>query len=318
MKSSDNYHNKYLKYKSKYMSIKNSIDNDMVADYIISKLNNNLMLQFYYNLDGASNMIVPIMILWIWTIIHYPNPVLFGFWYQPEWIYNMITEFNRDVVTMSYYITNPSTNSLSIINAKCRIQIQWLNSFDIRYNIYKPFFFGKKIEMMQQITNCRYYEDAEIQAIEIFLYNTNYVVGILLPILNMDSELMNTPYYVPRYDMQTLMIIITKMELQNTHIFIPKIIDTKYTDLTSIIQKIGIKNLMGMNNISRKNFSIINHISVEFSNSDISINQTIHSETTNLMKRVDNYKIFNADHPFIYYIRHIPTNTFLFMGDYQG
>ena len=32
----------------------------------------------------------------------------------------------------------------------------------------------------------------------------------------------------------------------------------------------------------------------------------------------DDPVIFKADHPFVYYIRYIPSNTFLFYGDYQG
>ena len=29
-------------------------------------------------------------------------------------------------------------------------------------------------------------------------------------------------------------------------------------------------------------------------------------------------KIFQADHSFIYYIKHIPTKTLLFVGDFRG
>ncbi len=173
-----------------------------------------------------------------------------------------------------------------------------------------------------------YYENKSFQIIEIPYQNENYVLGIILPKIIPDNDTIDyTINNVPIITAQEINELINNLSLEKVNLYIPKFTDKKKLNLVPILKKMGLVKIFDTNMCQLDLIS--NHICVsniiheaviivDESGTTASAATVITGRALARAPKKENIKTFRADHPFVYYIRHLPTNMFLFFGDFQG
>ena len=191
------------------------------------------------------------------------------------------------------------------------IKPRWMYSFD-EQNTKNEFFYGTRkrtVQMMQKInTLCLYVEDTYHQLIELDLKN-EFMMGFLLSKQNRMPEL--------QYEMLVTYWKHMK-EVGVKHLKIPKFKYQCRYRVDSLLKKLGLVNMFingNFDNIcpstNNANITDIIHQSI------ISIDEGSRSNINNADIAKNPSINFIANKPFIYYIRHYPTNTIICIGMYE-
>ncbi|ARF10065.1 serpin [Indivirus ILV1] len=192
----------------------------------------------------------------------------------------------------------------------------WMNEFNPN-KTHKSTFRGldKKINMMTQTNNFNYHENNDLQIIEIPYKQNDYTMGIILP---KGDE-------IPIISNNKFISLIDNLKTERIELYLPKFTHRKNIQLVPILQNLGITDLFNSNanlNISDKAYvSKIIHESVvivDEKGTEAAAVTVVIMKSMAVMPLYIKPIIFRADHEFIYYIRHIPTNTLLFYGNFNG
>ena len=209
--------------------------------------------------------------------------------------------------------------NLSIVNT-IYFKASWQHKFNTNDTTRMKFHHTETnmVNMMHQINYFNYYENKTIQMVELPYDENDYAMGIILPRLYLEQTsldyLINN---VPRFTTGEINEFINNMQLKRINLYLPKFVHRKNIDLVTILKKMGVTNIFSMayakldaispnifvSKILHDTVVIVDEMGTE------AINKTIEKEDSIL---------FKANHAFIYYIRHVPTNLFLFYADYQG
>ena len=191
---------------------------------------------------------------------------------------------------------------------------EFLNKFN-KNNTEKMLFKGnisKMVDTMKQINVFPYYENKDTQIIEMLYKDNLYAMGLILPKKN---------GIIPKLSINETLELINNLKKNEIELFLPKFKQRKNIKLIPILQKLGVKDIfdnnanlagiskeMYVSNIIHEAIIIVDEIGTEATATTIIVGReiTIISQSKP--------KLFQADHPFIYYIRHMPTNIFLFYG----
>ena len=199
----------------------------------------------------------------------------------------------------------------------------WKKKFEPQ-NTKQCIFYGftdiSNISLMSQNDDFMYFEDNEKQVVEMgYTFQSNefsqstYSMGIILPKNNtlIDFDLSH----------------VDKMYSENIDLSIPKFTHKKKMELKPFMEKCGVKTLftkeaqlqkmsssrtLFVSSIIHETIMIVDEEGTEAAAATV---VTCTNECATIKKKP---KVFRADHAFKYYIRHIPTNTILFMGQYLG
>ncbi|BCS82884.1 serine protease inhibitor [Cotonvirus japonicus] len=217
--------------------------------------------------------------------------------------------------------------SLVLINT-VYFKSQWKKKFNEKNTTKKKFHRTSDdlIDMMHQIGSFNYYENKAVQLVEMLYSNEEYTMGIILPRLYNTDSVDYTINNVPIFTAPEINEYINNCQYVKVDLSIPKFIQRKKYDMVTILKKMGITHIFNENadlNIltEKQNISKIIHesvIIVDESGTEASSTTVVTGKS--IMSRPSQEKpvVFIADHPFVYYIRYIPSNLFLFFGDYQG
>lgn len=221
--------------------------------------------------------------------------------------------------------------SLIIINSTY-FKASWKLKFDVNLTSKMKFHrtSTNMVDMMYQRNYFNYYENNSIQMIELPYDENDYVMGIILPKhiyqeIDLDYSINN----IPRFTISEINEFINNLQFTNIDIFIPKFIEKKRFDMTPLIQKMGITDIFDPNkaelDILNKNVylsKIIHETLIIVDEVGIEAPTKKNYSKLSTQKNGEDYenkpKVFMANHAFIYYIRHYPSNIILFYGDYQG
>lgn len=167
----------------------------------------------------------------------------------------------------------------------------------------------KTIQLMT-IENKRfnYTEDEYNQVIEIDLSNEDLIMGFILPKKNKLD-----------YNMEQINLYIDNLKpvLLDT-ICIPKFKQQNKFKLDSILQQMGLENFYQKLDIQNITKAVKVHLSQIIHHVIISIDeQGIEPHRTDSNNVLHTGKNFVADHPFVYYLRYIPTNAIIFIGKFS-
>lgn len=214
-------------------------------------------------------------------------------------------------------VLNQNIDNLALINV-LYFKSNWKISFDKNKTRNKEFYTIENTTMCQMMylynEKFNYYENDKYQLIELPLSDKDIVMGFLL-------EYDYNKIIIPPTD-KTLLNNISKMVLTQCNVEIPK-----FTAETSIISNdllkfIGINKIFTNADCSEMIENNKNNIFV-----DTILQKTkiiVSEEGTDTIKNAqylgtdtNNTINFIANHPFIYYIRHAPTNIILFIGKKQ-
>lgn len=219
---------------------------------------------------------------------------------------------------------NISSNDILIMVNAIYFKSNWQHPFNVANTTKMKFHGGPYyVDMMNGIGDYQYYEDKLFQLIEIPFENNNYVMGVILPKTFQIEETVNDVPYLQKGKVAEM---INNTERVKVNLFLPKFVHRKRTEFRPILEKSGLVNIFttqsDLNIIAKgAQLSKIFHEAVVIVDE---IGATATAVTVAILSKeiamADDSAavIFKADHVFVYYIRHVPTNIFLFYGDFQG
>lgn len=206
--------------------------------------------------------------------------------------------------------------SIMILINTLYFKAKWNNPFKA-INSYQEKFNNKSIiTMMKNTKSYPYFEDKDVQIVELPYDKNEFCMGFILPKVNDRLDLCNK--YLDNND---------KYPLTYVNVHIPKFTQRKNIDLIPYLKELGLTDIFC--NKSRMDNMILS--------SNAQISKMIHEAvvivdengteaaaiTVAMMTKECCFiqptpKLFIACHSFVYYIKHIATNILLFVGDYHG
>lgn len=236
-------------------------------------------------------------------------------------IVNKINNYlNRKTNTVVKDVIN--TNNIDIIDKffivnTININPIWENPFNINNTIKVKFHETNLIDMMHQINYFDYYGDKLIQMVELPFNKKNYVMGVILPRRYLERNDLNySVNNVPKFTSQEINEYINNKEFKKIDLYLPKFVHKRNTNFSPIFRKLGITNIFHSNQSELDTISNEIYVSGIYHEAVVTVDES--SGNINIIDDEESAIIFRADHTFIYYIRHVPTNLLLFYGDYQG
>ena len=207
------------------------------------------------------------------------------------------------------------TIKLILINT-IYFRAKWLHEFDPIKTSKMPFYNDKKnqIDMMVQKNNFNYYEDNNVQLLEMSYKNEDYVMGVILPKKGIP---------IPKLTNDEMNSMVKKLQEEEVEIYFPKFTHRKNIQLVSLLKKLDVKTLFNtdaqlniaddayISNIIHEAVVIVDESGTEASAATVVIGKSMAMPNQRII-------VFKADHPFVYYIRHRPTNIILFFGSFCG
>lgn len=196
----------------------------------------------------------------------------------------------------------------------------WQYGFDPANTYTDKFHQSNLVQMMTQTNYFNYYEDSKIQLLELPYNNGKYAFGIVLPKKYLQADNIDyTINNVPQFSSKELNEFINNMEYIPVRVSIPKFTAKKRYDLLPILQKMNLKSVFNpeaqLDLISKSTFvtGIIQETVLI-----IDENGSVTTSVAGTARIDEEIAVFNADHAFLYYVRSIKSNIFLFYGDFQG
>lgn len=189
----------------------------------------------------------------------------------------------------------------------------WKNKFEVEYTSKMRFHKtdDNYVNMMHQINDFNYYENSSVQIIELPYNEKDYVMGIILSRNYLEGDNLNYSINnVPHFSKQEINSFINNLQYTNINLYLPKFTHRKCYDLNIVLEKMGL-NMMTNGNYASKIIHEVVVIVDEFDMDDTIVTKTFCGTKGKSI-------LFKADHAFIYYIRQLSSNFFLFIGDYQG
>lgn len=231
---------------------------------------------------------------------------------------NFISKKTNGMINNVINSSDISNETTVILINTIYFKANWINKFN-KYNTTRSYFNNKTlVDMMNQIDDFKYYENNNLQMIEMDYdnYDANnnfyYCMGVLLP--------------TRRFSINELNKYINNLRIRKVNVYFPKFTHRKRIDLDNILQRFCISDIFKpyvakLDNIAKNTYvSKILHeavVIVDEEGTEASAATTV-LMTQNCVVKEEQPVIFNANHTFTYYIREITTNTILFVGNYNG
>ena len=215
-----------------------------------------------------------------------------------------------------------STDTLMILISTIYFKTKWAMPFKHHDTHNKKFNVSSDttvdVMMMTNTKNYQYSEDSNMQLVELPYVGNEYCMGIILPKQGVNIA-----------DC-TLYLDTVQTKLERVEVYIPKFTQRSNIDLIPYMKKMGITDLFceqsrldNMISMSGDDYAFVStmiHEAVvivdEEGTEASAVTVAVCMMECAMMK--PKAIIFNANHPFIYYIKHKPSNTLLFVGDFHG
>lgn len=323
---------KYLKYKRKYQKQQNNRQYNSYTDISSELANlpvelvdlvNNLGMDLYSNLEGASNVFSPSVFILVLELIQLGMIDIFLKYAADKDELERLNQIIRNIPFGAISI-NVSNNGVGI-NSIFRILTKNIANFSVSNDkkifsemIIKPDFQYKfrknnsvkmifhqtdEVTMMHLFGTFQYYSDEKIQLVEMPLENTNYQFGVVLPKKYEEEDTM--PFSIndaPLFTFGQINEFINNTQLRNLEIYLPKFQRNNPLELITIVEKMGY--ITNLDSLTHSTKIVVSESDTEIVEPKITLNTK--------------YTLFKANHTFVYYIRYVPDNLFLIYGDYQG
>jgi serpin B/serpin B11/12 len=242
---------------------------------------------------------------------------------KPSEVANLVNEYieqNTGGLIKNLLNQNMITKDMLVILANTvYFKMPWKTPFD-KVNTKKADFTNDItsentcLEMMNKTSYYSYFEDTVVQKVELEYEDKDYCMGFILP----KNDIKNCYSYLGNN---------SDSEIKHVRLSIPKFTQTKTMDLLPYFKSLGVKEMFNGTQCYSSMF--------ENSSTEASVSTLIHSAVV-IVDEVGTEAAaatvmgvrsccirptpisFNANHSFVYYIKHLPTNTLLFVGDYHG
>ena len=206
-----------------------------------------------------------------------------------------------------------NTDTTSVLINTIYFKSLWKVPFEPHLNYKAAFNKISECTMMRTKSYFSYYEDGDVQIVELPYVNKDYCMGFVLPKnndVNCHKYLMNAKY-----------------EKQYIDARIPKFTQRCNIDLISVLSELGLVDIFTPNAALDKMCDGAKpYVGVMIHEAVVIVSET-GTEAAAVTVAVCTLGsccigpkaiIFNADHTFAYYIKHYPSNMPLFVGKYSG
>jgi serine protease inhibitor len=224
---------------------------------------------------------------------------------------------------------NITNNIMFVLINTIYFKASWQHKFNPQLTTKMEFHKTKSnmVDMMHQIGYFNYYENNSVQLVEMPYDERNYMMGIILPQKYLEENGLDYSINnIPQFSKQEIAELINNLEYTKVDLYIPKFTQRKKYDMVPVLKKMGLTDIFRpdaeldiiaknayISKIIHEAVIIVDELGTEAAATTVMVSKENVALPDNL-----NPKLFKADHAFIYYIRHIPSNLFLFYGDYQG
>ena len=207
-----------------------------------------------------------------------------------------------------------NTMALILVNT-IYFKDEWKHKFKRHHTKPHRFRSGIKgdvmVNMMYQKEHFRYYEDNDIQLLEMD-YKSNNCMGVILP-----------RTYNQQFNLNKIQTYIQRARDTEVHVHIPKFIHRKRISLNDTLQKMGVKDLFipyvaDLSGIGGDIFvGRVQHEAVVIVDEE-GTEAAAFTSVDCFKNCISNPIVFKADRSFTYYIRDKTSNIILFMGCFHG
>jgi serine protease inhibitor len=237
---------------------------------------------------------------------------------------NLIT----DVLQASTFSPNTMAVCLNVIYFKS----DWFHPFKEYLTENKKFVscldqHECQVPMMHQMETFRYFENDAVQMIELPYVVNDYVMGIILqkatnrPFNETRDVLLKHNHYTSYMYPAIINLSLPKFTQRTRHQMIPYLeqcgVNALFDPDKANLSNICLTQTQGQNcyisQIIHETVVIVNEYGTEASAINFAQFDTLSADDWR-PKRIE----FCADHSFIYYIKHVPSDMLLFIGDYHG
>jgi len=247
-----------------------------------------------------------------------------------RWIRQQTRDRITNIVGPSQF-ANPQGTLLvvSSLYFRCR----WSDDFDIRQTRMGPFILpdNKSIPLpiIRQTATVPYAEDDDWQCIDLQFKSMNFALRILLPRRDSDRATFET-----NLTSRTWTALGEQMSPEPTHILIPRFSFATELDLAPLWAAIipqslfqpGVADLSALAKASPSVSAVIHSSTIEVTESGIEataatvgVADPFGDPPPPPKREVEpKIKLFNADHPFLWFVVHRPTHLVLFAGRFTG
>lgn len=234
------------------------------------------------------------------------------------------TKINKFIETNTRGLINNIIDPSSITSQLALILINviyfkanWKNKFnknDTTMMNFKGLQNRRNVKMMNQTDDFMYYENNDTQLLEMDYCDNNFSMGILL---RKDNQLI-------KFNDSTLNSWINSLRKTSVNVYLPRFTQRKRINLKGILSKLGLSNLFKQYDANLSGITDNIYVSEVLHEAIVIVDEegTEAAAVTaviafyNCVRKEPRHVIFKADHSFTYYVRHKPTNTILFIGQY--
>jgi serine protease inhibitor len=171
------------------------------------------------------------------------------------------------------------------------------------------------VEMMENTMSCLYREDEVAQLVELMYKGKEFCMGIILPKEPLSINVCTN------YLKGDIPLMPTEVQVH-----IPKFTQRKNIDLVPYMKKLGVMDIFTLASEMDRMVSVPAYVSTMIHEAVVIVDEagteaaavTVAAIKRQCMMMKPEPIIFYANRSFVYYIKHMPTNTLLFVGDFHG
>uniref|UniRef100_UPI003217957D serpin family protein n=1 Tax=uncultured Draconibacterium sp. TaxID=1573823 RepID=UPI003217957D len=232
-----------------------------------------------------------------------------------------VSEKTNHRITELLNNTDINASTKFVISNAVYFKEEWLNKFDKQKTFSAPFFTSSenqyKVDFMNKVEKLSYFENDEYQFISKPYKNSDLSFCIILP-----KKLFGIQEIEEKMNTDFLKEILDNAHSTKTSLSIPKLKFESCYEMSDVLQTAGLKNAF----TSEADFSGITK------DAPLQLSRVVHkacieldeekteaAATTAAVMRITglpSYKIFKADHPFVFFVIHNRSRALLFMGRY--
>ncbi|XWV24532.1 putative serpin-like protein [Tupanvirus deep ocean] len=248
---------------------------------------------------------------------------------NPGKIVTMINHYIEENTNglISNVIDDSQINNLSlmVLVNTLYFKAKWAKAFKTSLTKTEPFFYGKNgelsvnVPMMKLTGNFHFYQDRRLQVLEMPYKDHDFLMGFVLPKDNMIFDAKDPAVFLPKE---------RDMSYTDVEVHIPKFTHRKKMDLTKFLPKLGLTDIFSQTNADLTLISngspcvtaLIHEaiVIIDETGTEAAATTVAHMAKGKCCKPKAGPIVFYANRPFIYYIKHIDTDTLLFVGHFQG
>lgn len=216
---------------------------------------------------------------------------------------------------------NINSDTKMLISNAVYFKGEWLNKFEKRRTISAPFFTSVenqyKVDFMNMTENLQYFENDEYQFISKPYKDSNFSFCIILP-----KKLFGIEEIEKKLNTDFFKEIIDSTYSAKTALFIPKLkLESSYK-LDDALKNVGLKtaftNEADFSGITKESPLMLSQV-LHKTWIELDEEKTEAAAATAVVLRITglpSYKVFKADHPFVFFVMDNRSSAIIFMGRY--